>query len=104
MDRTGREHVLIERSADRAGVQIRIIQSISVWVSSQCFEKRIEVVRWLVDVEHENWPSRAHALAKDSECDLHRNQRVFPLRRSIIGDNDRSIVGRGCYIGRGPLQ
>src|ERR1700751_5623794 len=52
-------------------------------------EQRVEVVLWLIDVEHRNCAVRANALSKVADCRAHRDERILALRRTVISQNDR---------------
>jgi hypothetical protein len=54
MDRAGREHVLVERPSDGCRKYIGIVEGVSLRVRMKHSEKSIEVVRSLVNVEHED--------------------------------------------------
>jgi hypothetical protein len=51
-------------------------------------EKSIEVIRVLIDVNNHYGALVPHTAAQASDGSSHRSQRVFPLRRAIVGDDE----------------
>jgi hypothetical protein len=51
-------------------------------------EEGVEVVGVLIDVNNHYGPFVANTRTQASDGRSHRSQRVFPLRRAIVGDDE----------------
>jgi hypothetical protein len=69
-----REDVLIERSSNRERENVRVIHRISFRIIVVYFEKSIEVIGMLIDVNDHYGPFVPHTAAQASDGGSHRSQ------------------------------
>src|SRR5215469_8538782 len=88
MDRAWRLDIFVDGPSNGGRKYIWLVKDIPVRVSIENSEESGEIIRRLVDVEDRNCAVRTYALPEAPNGDPHGAHGVFPLRGSVVGDDD----------------
>ena len=104
MHRIRRQDAFVKRPPDRAGKDVLVAAAIAIGARIEDLEKRIEIVRRLIVMIHEDRAIEAGAGSDRFHGEAYRRERVEPLRRSIVGDDDRAAARAERRLGDRALK
>src|SRR5215469_2237260 len=87
-----RENPLVKGPSDRTWKDVCIVAAVPLCVRIKNLEQGIEIVRGLVHMKHKDRPVRREMGTDFADGSAQGNERVLPLGRSIIDDDNGFLV------------